>query len=164
MFQILAGTVFAKQHNVKPSFHFTETYILDTILDVKISINAENLTSDKWPISTIETVNSHIENQKYRQPFVYIRGFFEDWSFIKHHQVEAYHLFRFKKPLQLKSEICIHLRLGDLAEYLPRAGDAFPNAIAHDIISKEIPSTYPIVFICETPEHRYVRQLSLIHI
>jgi hypothetical protein len=155
LFQILAATVMAEQSGLKLYFYFSEPLVINDVLHLNLK------TVHMYPTYSVYTKSvksafDQIDVQKYRLSTVSIHGYFEEWEFVKQHQRLAWELFRFKKPLQLKQEVCIHLRLGDLSENLPRLGDRFPSVIANDILSKKIPTNYPIVLISETPEHNYV--------
>jgi hypothetical protein len=155
LFQILAATVLAQQSGLKLYFYFGDPLVINDVLHLNLKTVNMYPTYTAWTTS-VKSAFDQIDIQKYRITTVSIHGFFEEWEFVKQHQRLAWELFRFKKPLQLKQEVCVHLRLGDLSENLPKLGDRFPTVIADDILSKKIPTNYPIVLISETPEHTYV--------
>lgn len=154
LFQIATGTLLAKDIgcDLRVSFPIDSWSFPGMFVSEPLSATPSNAV-DILPVYDVTPdVRARIvETLRSKRRYAF-SGWFESWSHLKNHLDTIKTLFAFRTPPVLVEETIVHIRLGDIAQYLSGLPE-YPHRVAGILQT----NTNPITVISDSPSHPYVQ-------
>lgn len=153
LFQIAATNILASKLNCDLRVNFEEYgWMFYDIFDYQVPYGDgvhphEQLNCQ---VVTPDILNAMQEGLKHRGSYKF-GGWFEDWSLLKDHTEYIKNLFRFKVQPSLIPETIVHIRLGDIPNYMT----SIPE-YASRVADKLTDDPNPVVILSDSLDHPYV--------